>query len=572
METTQVRPRRRKKQKRRPAVPLLVAFIVLAVGGSVLLHFLKKEGAAPRPESLRYETMYVASPTPTATATVYDEAGQPAELVLVRGTEVRRVAEELPEEEGRPAMPRILLDEAAETFAYLPRENLTADRSAVVTTPCVYARRTVNLLDETGAVPGELVERGQELAVTGYDGLGADGTVARYRVEGGYLPADLAAMTAGEATAVTDADLAALHAARGDAYDGGDAGGLDYEPWDKPDFADNPMPDTVKALYLNVESIGHVEDYIAVADGCGINAFVVDIVDGEAVGYASEVMKDFCPTAYERAYNTLEEYQAAVERLREAGYYVIGRMTTFNDPYVAQDHPECVISDTSGAPLQVVGMYWPSVYDRRVWQYKVDLALEAAEQMGFREIQFDYMRFPDGAWRYEEAGTIDYHNVCGESKAQAVQRFLAYAARRLHDRGVYISADVFGECAEDYVTSYGQYWPAISAVVDAISAMPYPDHYSAYGEYIPWEHPYDTLYAFGVKAMARQGETPGAPARVRTWIQAYNSIREPEVAYGPDEVGAQIRALTDAGCTGGYMTWNGAAPVDKYAYLMPALF
>ena len=67
---------------------------------------------------------------------------------------------------------------------------------------------------------------------------------------------------------------------------------------------------------------------------------------------------------------------------------------------------------------------------------------------------------------------------------------------------MYVSADVFGECAEKYVTAYGQYWAAISGVVDAISAMPYPDHYSASGSWLPWEHPYETMKTFGEKAAA----------------------------------------------------------------------
>lgn len=210
-------------------------------------------------------------------------------------------------------------------------------------------------------------------------------------------------------------------------------------------------------------------------------------------------------------------------------------------------------------------MYWPSVYSRFVWQYKVELGLEAARLMGFDEIQFDYMRFPDGTWAFEE-GTIDYRNENDESKAQAVQRFLMYACDRLHDAGVYVSADVFGECAEAYVTAYGQYWPAISNVVDAISAMPYPDHYGASGDWLPWEHPYETMYAFGQKAAQRQLET-ASPAAVRTWVQAYNAIREPYNTYGPEEVGAQIKALRDTGNTGGYLTWNGASPLGKYRAL-----
>ena len=329
------------------------------------------------------------------------------------------------------------------------------------------------------------------------------------------------------------------------------------------------MPGTVKALYLNNEAIRNPEAYIAVADGCGINAFVVDVMDGGAIGYASPVMQQYSPSAYEDAYNTLEDYQAAVRKLKDAGYYIIGRITAFNDPNLATDHPECVVADLDGNPLKIGGMYWPSVYNRRVWQYKVDLALEAARTMGFNEIQFDYVRFPDGTWGYDEAGTIDYRNTNDESRAQAVQRFLQYAADRLHEAGVYVSADVFGECAEKYVTAYGQYWAAISGVVDAISAMPYPDHYSASGSWLPWEHPYETMKTFGEKAAARQQETP-SPAAVRTWIQCYNAIREPYNTYGPDEVAAQIRALNDTGNTGGYMTWNAASSLDKYRYVSGA--
>ena len=90
---------------------------------------------------------------------------------------------------------------------------------------------------------------------------------------------------------------------------------------------------------------------------------------------------------------------------------------------------------------------------------------------------------------------------------------------------------MFGECANAYVTACGQYWPAISSVVDAISGMPYPDHYSAQGDYKPWEHPYTTVHNFGESAMARQSET-ASPGAVRTWIQCYNAIREPYNHYG----------------------------------------
>ena len=195
--------------------------------------------------------------------------------------------------------------------------------------------------------------------------------------------------------------------------------------------------------------------------------------------------------------------------------------------------------------------------------------MEAVELMGFNEIQFDYVRFPDRVSSHEKAGTIDYHNTYAETKAQAIQRFLMYATDILHQRGAYVSADVFGECAYNYVTAYGQYWPAISNVVDAISGMPYPDHFGASDDWLPWEHPYETLNNWGKQVMVRQGET-STPAAVRTWIQAYNAIKEPYNTYGPNEVAAQIKGLRDAGCTGGYMTWNAGSSLDKYTRLIPA--
>jgi len=106
-------------------------------------------------------------------------------------------------------------------------------------------------------------------------------------------------------------------------------------------------------------------------------------------------------------------------------------------------------------------------------------------------------------------------------------------------------------------------------VVDAISGMPYPDHFGASGDWLPWEHPYDILHSWGESVMYRQKET-ATPAVVRTWIQAYDAIREPYNTYGPDEVYAQIKALRDTGCLGGYMTWNASSSIDKYTSLMPA--
>ncbi len=509
-------------------------------------------------------TAYVASAE--SSAPVYDENGEQLGS-LVRGTAVQCIAEDM---DGGAERVRTVNGTG---YAYLDRGNIAADLGGAVLTETVYAYRGMSLLDESGTVPGCAVEKGMALAVTGFDNLDENGEVTRWRVScergEGYISAENVRMTQDEAAAQYDGEKYSIHAARGDAWGGGDAAELDYTPTEKPRFEGNTMPDEVRALYLNGSAIQYADSYLRLAEGSGINAFVVDIVDGTAVSYASPVMQQYSPSAYAAAQDTMEGFQANVQKLRDAGYYVIGRITVFNDAHLAADHPEYVISDWNGTPLKISSMYWPSAYNRTVWQYKTELALEAAA-LGCNEIQFDYIRFPDGAYKYEKAGTIDYKNTYGESKAQAVQRFLIYAAQRLHEAGYYVSGDVFGECANAYVTACGQYWPAISSVVDAISGMPYPDHYSAQGDYKPWEHPYTTVHSFGESAMARQSETL-SPAAVRTWIQCYNAIREPYNHYGAEELADEVRALRDAGCTGGFMTWNGASDIDKYAEVIEAL-
>ena len=547
--------------RRGSAAGIVIALLCLAGLACLGVYIYRQQLPPPAPETA---VGYAAAPE--ASVPVYD--GEGAVLgSLTRGTEVHYVLADM---DSDGAYVRVV---NGETYVLLEKQHLALRYEDAVQVDTVYALRGMSLLDETGAVPGCAVEKGMALTVTGFDGLDDDGAVLRWRVScdrgEGYIAADNVRMTEEEALARYDETLYQLHASRGDSWGGGDAAGLDYYPVEKGPIPGNDMPDEVRALYLNGSAVQYADNYLQAAEGSGVNAFVVDIVDGTAVSYASPVMQQYSPSAYAAAMDTMEGFRANVQKLKDAGYYLIGRITVFNDAHLAADHPEQVICDLNGTPLQISHMYWPSAYDRTVWRYKVDLALEAAA-LGFNEIQFDYIRFPDGAYSYEKAGTIDYRNTYGESKAQAVQRFLLYAAERLHSAGYYLSGDVFGECANPYVTACGQYWPAISAAVDAISGMPYPDHYSAQGDYKPWEHPYDTVHMFGAAAAQRQAET-ASPAAVRTWIQAYNALWEPYNTYGEAEVAAEVKALRDTGCTGGFMTWNGGSDINKYRSIIGAL-
>jgi competence protein ComGC len=443
----------------------------------------------------------------------------------------------------------------------------------------LYVRTPVTLYKNSDDIKIlSLVKKGQKLDIIGFDTISNDGLVNMYEVKYndliGYVYAKYLVATNELAVAnYNNNGSYAIHNNRGDRWGGGHAGFLDFYPVNKENFESNIMPKEVRSFYLNSGVLGNLDAYINLAKKNNINAFVIDIKDNTAPGYPAKAMKDYSPTNYARAINTFDGYKNAIKKLKDNGFYVIGRITTFKDSYYITDHPESAITSTAtGKPYNHNGSYWPSVYSRDVWEFSIALALESVKEMGFNEIQFDYVRFPDRTGDVEKAGLVNMKNKYSESKAQAIQAFLMYATDEIHKLDAYVSVDVFGESANSYVTAYGQYWGAISNVVDVISAMPYPDHFNKYeyGFSVPvWTVPYDLLKAWGDSASLRQKEIP-TPAIARTWIQAYNAIKEPYIKYDSIKISEQIKGLYDAGLTGGYMTWNGSSSIDKYAEIAPA--
>ena len=543
----------------------LILFICVITGGQ---EEAQQEPAETQKTS-RYEKAYLCADSPSVS--YLDENLEPAGTA-VRGSEVTYSAENTRKKDG---VTYYLTYLDSLKYGYIAETNLTDNPDDVVREESVFVRTPQNLrLDPDSVELGGLLEKGTELKIVGYDYM-TDGIVHLYQVtageETGYISGEYTASTQEAAIEVYDRfGVYMIHAGRADRFGGGDGESLDYYPRQKASFENNVMPEHVYALYLTCDPdvLGNIDAYIAYAKTTKINAFVVNIMDGTSIGYDSPVYEEYSPTAYQYAQNSVADYQAVIQKIKDAGFYVIGRLTTFNDSFFCQDHPEYAIADGSGESLYVAASYWPSAFCRYVWEYKVALAIDAVQTMGFNEIQFDYVRFPDNTDQYEASGDIDFRNEYGETKAQAIQRFLMYATDILHEYGVYVGADVFGETSRNYVTAYGQYWPAVSNVVDVISGMPYPDHFARNGTYRPWEHPYETLLDWAESAAKRQAETP-TPAVDRTWIQAYNAIQPPYNEYGVQEIGDQIRALREEGLTGGFMAWNASCSLTKLEELRP---
>ena len=521
------------------------------------------------------EERYLASSTTVVQLYSIDENGVVSEAQeMVRGRKVRANLGKIVKIEKQRYVP---VEITRKQYFYVKEQSLAATPKEVVQEKIVWVRTPASIIKniETSLVGG-LADKGSKLEVLEFDTLRADGVVNRYKVRQGklegYIYGKYLVFSKEEALKRYKAEqYDKVHKAIKNPFGGGEAIGCDFYPTERVKFDNNKMPKACYSLYLNISPsvIGKIEEYIAFAKQTKINTFVIDIKDNECPGYQAEAMAKYSPTNFRYAGKNKEAmYKNAVKRLHEEGFYVVGRITCFKDSHLVKDHPEVAITEkATGKPFKHNKAYWPSPYDRKVWQFNVELAKEAVRKFGFNEINFDYVRFPDRMTKVEKL--IDYHNRYNESKVQAIQRFVQYACDEIHAEGAYVSIDVFGEAANPgYTTAYGQYWPAISNICDAICGMPYPDHFSNgyYGIKKPWNHPYEILKAWGERVQARQAVTP-TPATVRTWIQAYPVMRHVDkngLRYDAEDVEKEIRGLYDAGLTGGYTTWHSGANLTKY--------
>ena len=566
-----VKKKTRRRHRMSPGQKLLLTVVLLAVFAVCSTVFFDlasmEEAYAPAEDSADWPDVvqaYVLAQEGSLTATFYNEGLAPAGE-YGRGTPIQLESWEPFLAENGEEYYHAFLDGQ---MGYIRCENVTDDQSALLQEAQLYVRSTVNMLQEADSyLIGPLVQKGTLLRVVGYDYFRDDGTVNMYHVmmgeEFGWIKSEYVALDYGEAMSNWDNDRGSFgdHVYRGDDWGGGDAGTLDYWPHEKGDFADegNVMPVDTYALFIPVFQLtpDHVSQFLDLAEGTKINAFVVTLSENRALAYDSPVMEQAGVLDAYEVESTMDEAKEAVQMLKDAGYYVIGRLTTFQDSALAQAKPEWSITDWRGQPMSIGELYWPSPFCRDAWQLKVAFAAEAVDAFGLNEVQFDYVRFPDYIQNYESEGSVDLKNNQSESKAQALQRFLTYATDVIHAHGAYVGADMFGETGNYYVAPYGQYWPAISNVVDVICGMPYPDHFGSYSEnndlIVPYKRPYKVLNDWAIKVSDRQGEC-GSPAVVRTWIQTWDDFG---YEYDSLNIIRQIVALYDADITGGYMLWHG---------------
>ena len=309
-------------------------------------------------------------------------------------------------------------------------------------------------------------------------------------------------------------------------------------------------PRVVKALHVTGWTPQNAEAWnglLDLADSTEINALVVDLKDESGRVYYQSTVPLAVEVEATREFYRLDEL---IEEVEEHDLYMIGRLVTFQDPVAARARVDLAITNSDGSPFEKNGQYFLDPTDASARQYALDLAKEACEA-GVHEIQFDYVRFPDGfgtSVRFDGGAAYlgAYNDVAaGDARVGVIAAFLQQAREMLNPLGCAVSADVFAitlSVPDDQ--GIGQRTEDLSGVVDAISPMIYPDHYSdgSFGYENPFDHPGGVIDAALAAGMPRLQPT----AIMRPWLADYY--------YGPAEVRAEIDAAEKYGI--GWMLWN----------------
>lgn len=310
-------------------------------------------------------------------------------------------------------------------------------------------------------------------------------------------------------------------------------------------------PFTPKALYLTFYGIGSRvlrESALKLTEETELNSLVIDIKgDRGMIPYKSQVPLAIAVGA--QKLTTVRDMKGMVDSLRKRGIYTIARIVTFKDNLLVSARPDLAIKDESGSIWHDrEGLAWADPFKREVWDYAISIAIEAA-QLGFDEIQFDYVRFPDiRGLRFSVANTE-------ENRVMAISGFLSEARRRLVQYNVFLSADIFGYvCWNLNDTDIGQKLEDMAPHLDYISPMLYPSgfQFGIPGYRNPVANPYKIVRLTLDRARQRTGLSSN---RFRPWLQAFRDYAFDKRHFNGPEIREQIRAAESFG-SNGWMLWN----------------
>ncbi|MGD8192604.1 putative glycoside hydrolase [Brevibacillus ginsengisoli] len=327
----------------------------------------------------------------------------------------------------------------------------------------------------------------------------------------------------------------------------------------------------VKGIYLSGRSAGgeKFNKLLQFVRETELNSMVIDMKEDEGkVTYRSSI--PLVKTLQSDQKRFISDIDSIIQTMRDHHIYPIARIVCFKDPLLATRKMDWAMHKTQGGLWRdAQGVLWIDPYRVEVWDYNVQLAKEAAMK-GFKEIQFDYVRFPTNGQKVDQE--VAFYQPDGKKKKQLIADFLAYARKELEPFHVYISVDVFGlvpSVSDDM--GIGQQWEYLSEQADYISPMMYPSHYAngTYGIKVPDAQPYATIVA-GLRDAKRKNnlmrQQKKNTAVIRPWYQDFTARwLKNHMTYGSKQVREQIQAGYAVGVDQ-YLIWDATNTYSKAAW------
>lgn len=351
---------------------------------------------------------------------------------------------------------------------------------------------------------------------------------------------------------------------------------INWQDWQEPGPT-TVNPDEVKGIYLTMWSASmksRMGELLKLIDDTEINSVVIDVKGSQG----------------ELIYEEWSGIGDLIKQLHKKNIFVIARVVAFQDSGYAKEHPEFALKTAGGALWRDRrGFAWLDPASQGSWDHLVDVSRKAID-LGFDEIQFDYIRFPtDG-----NLSAIVYPAWDGQRpRSEALKEFFAYSTKKIKEYNPLIktSIDIFGYTflrSDDL--GIGQLLPDAVEHFDYISPMVYPSHYSNgnFGFDNPADYPYEVIYktiiegldslakqklGLPAEALVEEGESASEDAikeylasvkpKIRPWIQVFDM----GARYDGTKIKAQIKAVYDSGLTG-WLMWD---PNNRYTDVKAAI-
>ncbi|MEO8577421.1 MAG: putative glycoside hydrolase [Gemmatimonadales bacterium] len=321
-----------------------------------------------------------------------------------------------------------------------------------------------------------------------------------------------------------------------------------------------PRPEVVRGLYVNRwAALGKkMGQLIELAKRTEVNALVIDVKDDRGfVLYKSRVPLAVAIGADTNSAMSHKRLRAILDSMSAHNIYPIARIVVAKDPLLAGKKLEWAIKrrDNLEPWLDKNGNPWLDPHHREVWQYAADLAKEAYD-LGFSEVQFDYVRFPDEKRLIRES---TYPLANGRVRAQVIRDQIGFVRSTLKPLNLPVTIDVFGLTATDTTDmGIGQRWEMFVDQADVVLPMVYPSHFAP-GTYKlgnPNANPYSTIDHAMKDIKRRSANIPNA-AKIVPWYQDFT--------LGPPHYYAdQVRAQMKAGYDNGFQSWILWNPGSRY--------